>query len=82
MLVTFLGMLPPSEICERYCPFPLASCLWEAFILLSFTGTWSDCEESIDWVWFLAGSFYRSCSRADKASEHLQAPRPVQSLMQ
>lgn len=79
--VTFLGMLPPSEICKRYCPFPLAGCPWEALILLCFSGTWNVCEESRDSVWFLAGSVHRSCLWADTARKHVQAPRPVQSLM-
>lgn len=75
MLVTFMGTLPPSEIRKRDCPFPPAGCLWEAVILLCFSGTWSVCEESRDWVWFLVVSIHGSCSWAGEAREYLQKPQ-------
>lgn len=80
VLVTFLGMLPYSSIRKRHCPFPLASCLWGDLILLCFSGTWSVCEESSEWVWFLVGFFRRSCAWADKAGTTCRSPRPVRGL--
>lgn len=82
VLVTFLGTLPPCEICKRYCPFLLAGFSWEVLVLLCFSRTWSVCEEGRDWVWFVASSFNRSCLWADKGREHPQTPGPVQNLLQ
>lgn len=72
--------LPGRYVRATDCPVPPAGCSRGASLCSS--GTCSVCEESRGWGGCPAGSLHRRCLWADGAREHLQAPRPVQTLLQ